>query len=42
MDQAKRLKDFEKENSRLRRLLADAELIKAILRDAASGRPQAA
>ena len=37
MDQAKRLKDLEKENSRLKRLLADAELDKAILREAASG-----
>jgi putative transposase len=37
IDQAKRLKEFEKENSRLKRLLADAELDKAILREAASG-----
>ena len=37
IDQAKRLKDLEKENSRLKRLLADAELDKAILREAASG-----
>ena len=37
MDQAKRLKDLEKENTRLKRLLADAELDKAILREAASG-----
>ena len=37
IDQAKRLKDLEKENSRLNRLLADAELDKAILREAASG-----
>ena len=42
MDQAKRLKDREKENARLKRLLADAELDKAILREAASGWPQAA
>ena len=35
MDQAKRLKDLEKENSRLKRLLADAELDKAILREVA-------
>ena len=35
-DQAKRLKELERENSRLKRLLADAELDKAILRDAAS------
>ena len=37
IDQAKRLKDLEKENARLKRLLADAELDKAILREAASG-----
>lgn len=37
IDQAKRLKDLEKENSRLKRLLADAELDKAILREAALG-----
>ena len=37
IDQAKRLKELEKENSRLKRLLADAELDKAILREAASG-----
>ena len=36
-DQAKRLKDLEKKNARLKRLLADAELDKAILREAASG-----
>jgi len=41
IDQAKRLKDLEKENARLKRLLADAELDKAILREAASGRPWA-
>ena len=37
MDQAKRLKVLEKENARLKRLLADAELDKAILKEAASG-----
>jgi putative transposase len=37
IDQAKRLKDLEKESARLKRLLADAELDKAILREAASG-----
>ena len=37
LDQAKRLKELEKENARLKRLLADAELDKAILREAASG-----
>ena len=36
-DQAKRLKDLEQENARLKRLVADAELDKAILREAASG-----
>ncbi len=36
-DQAKRLKELEKQNSRLKRLLADAELDKAILKEAASG-----
>ena len=35
-DQAKRLKDLEKENTRLKRLLADADLDKAMLREAAS------
>ena len=34
-DQAKRLKELERENGRLKRLLADAELDKAILREAA-------
>ena len=38
VDQAKRLKDLEKENARLKRLLADAELDKAILREATSGK----
>lgn len=37
VDQAKRLKDLERENARLKRLLADAELDKAILKEAASG-----
>jgi len=36
-EQAKRLKDLEKENARLKRLLADAELDKAILKEAAEG-----
>jgi putative transposase len=35
MDQAKRLKDLEKEIARLKRLVADAEFDKAILREAA-------
>ncbi len=38
IDQAKRLKELEKENSRLKRLLADAELDKAILREFAEGK----
>jgi transposase len=38
MDQAKRLKELEKENSRLKCLLADAELDKAILREVAEGK----
>ena len=36
-DQAKRLKELEQQNSRLKRLLADTELDKAILKEAASG-----
>ena len=38
LDQAKRLKQLEGANARLKRLLADAELDKAILKEAASGR----
>jgi putative transposase len=38
LDQARRLKDREKENGRLKRLLAEAELDKAILKEAASGK----
>ena len=34
---AKRLKELEKENSRLKKLLAESELDKAILKEAASG-----
>ena len=37
VDQAKRLKTPEQENARLKRLLADAEPDKAILKEAASG-----
>jgi putative transposase len=37
LDQARRLKELEKENSRLKRLLAEAELDKAILKEAAVG-----
>jgi len=36
MDQAKLLKDLERENARFKKLLAEAELDKAILREAAS------
>jgi putative transposase len=37
VDQAKRLKELERENARLKKLLAEAELDKAILKEAASG-----
>ncbi len=37
MDQAKRLKELEKENVRLKKLVAEAELDKAILKEAALG-----
>ena len=37
MDQAKRFKELEKENTRLKKLLAEAELEKAILKEVASG-----
>jgi putative transposase len=37
MDQAKRLKELVKENARLKQLVAEAELDKAILKEAASG-----
>ena len=36
-DDAKRLKDFERENATLKRLLADAELEKAALKEIARG-----
>ena len=36
-EQAKRLKDLERENVRLRRLVADLSLEKQILKDVASG-----
>ena len=36
-DQAKRLKELERENVRLKKLVFEAELDKAILREAASG-----
>ena len=35
--QARRLKELERENARLKRLLADAELDKAILKEVAEG-----
>ena len=37
LDQSKRLKELEKENTRIKKLLAEAELDKAILKEAASG-----
>ena len=37
VEQSRRLKDLEKENSRLKRLVADLSLDKAILKEAASG-----
>ena len=37
VDQAKKLKDLEKENQRLKKLLADAELDKSILKEALTG-----
>ena len=37
LDQAKRLKELEKENARLKRLLAEQTVDNAILKEAASG-----
>ena len=37
LDQAKRLKELEKENSRLKRLVAELSLGKQVLRDVAQG-----
>ena len=37
LDQAKRLKELEKENSRLKRLMAELSLEKQVLRDVAQG-----
>jgi len=37
MDQAKRLRELERENARLKRLVADQALDNSILREAASG-----
>ena len=37
VDQARRLKQLERENARLKKLLAESELDKAILKEAAEG-----
>jgi cell division protein FtsB len=37
VDQAKRMKDLERENSQLRKLVADLSLEKAMLKEVASG-----
>jgi len=37
LDQAKKMKDLEKENARLKRLVADLSLEKQVLKDIASG-----
>lgn len=37
VDQAKRLKDLERENARLKKIVADQQLDMAILREAAEG-----
>jgi hypothetical protein len=37
LDQAKRVKDLERENVRLKRLVADLSLEKQVLKDVASG-----
>ena len=37
LDQAKRLKELERENARLKRLVADLSLEKQVLKDIASG-----
>ena len=37
VDQARRLKELARENARLKRLLADAHLENAILKEAAEG-----
>lgn len=38
LDQARRLKDLERENTRLKRVVADLTLDKLILQDAAAGK----
>ena len=37
LDQAKRMKDLERENARLKRLVADLSLEKQVLKDISSG-----
>jgi hypothetical protein len=37
VDQARRMKDLERENARLRRLVADLSLEKQVLKDVAAG-----
>jgi len=37
-DEAKRLKELEKENARLKKLLAEKELDKSILKEVAAGK----
>jgi transposase-like protein len=37
LDQARKMKDLEKENARLRRLVADLSLEKQVLKDISSG-----
>jgi len=37
LDQAERMKDLERENTRLKRLVADLSLEKQVLKDVASG-----
>jgi len=37
LDQAKRMKDLEKENARLKRLVADLSIEKQVLKDIAEG-----
>ena len=41
IDQAKRLKEVEKENTRLRKLVADLSLDNAILKEVSRGNSQA-
>src|ERR687893_1029026 len=42
LEQAKRLKELERENARLRRLVADLSLEKQVLKDVAAGRDKTA